>query len=187
MLTLDRTTFTYYALPDDATAVIHDLVALMDSARISLDLEMYGFTDLLLAAAIERAKVRGVAVQVIADRLSSAGPKQKSLLARLASAIGGQNILRGTSDKRQFDHRKALVVDAEANVPDAYYASWQEARADGYPCVAFGSTNWTAVSRAQNNDLVIMPSKAMAAEFLTLFQQHWAWVAANEQAYQEAA
>jgi cardiolipin synthase len=83
------------------------LATLIDSARVSIHVEIYEFGQRGLAAALIAAKARGVAVTVIDD------PSELSSLATAALLrTAGIDVVDYPVRKEMIDHVKLLVIDA---------------------------------------------------------------------------
>lgn len=131
----------------DAEGVI---VREIGSARKTLDLAVYSFTDQRIAQAVLAAKRRGVQVRLITDATEAKNKYQAQVLQELRQ--GGVPIEEDTHSGLM--HLKVAVVDGRD--------------------VITGSYNWT-LSAADENDenlLVIHDPKA-AASYEQLFQAMW--------------
>jgi len=122
---------------------------LIDSARSTLDLELYVLTDSGIVHAVEQAQVRGVRVRVLLDpsERPSDGPA-----AALASAGVDVRVYRSSGEKL---HAKLGVADGRQAL--------------------FGSANWTAGGFERNHelDVLVVDSPAIAAELTTMVDADW--------------
>jgi phosphatidylserine/phosphatidylglycerophosphate/cardiolipin synthase-like enzyme len=113
------------------------LRSLIDGAAATIEVEVYEFGRADLAAALVRARVRGVAVTVIDD---------PSETATAATALGlraaGVDVLDYPIRARMIDHVKLLVVDSTAAV--------------------VGGINWGAGSAANHDFDVVVRGPAVA-------------------------
>ena len=102
---------TTVELLTDGAQAAQRMVALIASARIAVDVEIYEFDRGDLGDALIAARGRGVAVQVIEDPTVSVNP---ATAMRLREA--GANVLLFPVQPRQIDHVKLLVVDSKAAI-----------------------------------------------------------------------
>ena len=179
-----QTLMCAYDLPADGPVAHSEVIALIDSAKVSLRAEMYGFTDPAIVDAIGRAYERIGDVKLILDHSQSTGPSEVAQLHRLVLQVPPVNIAITTSPLHQIMHRKVCLIDGNATVPDAQYTTLADAQAGGYPITIIGSTNWSPTGFRQTNDLLIFPGKAYAAIVWRQFDILFAWAMANEPAYQ---
>jgi cardiolipin synthase len=110
-------------LDDDGPRALQSLLALLDSAARSIDIEMFLFRDdavgLQVADALARARARSVDVRVLLDGVGAFAGRRRSLrmLRRAGAAIRWFSPLKL---RPQFardnlrDHRKLIIVDARA-------------------------------------------------------------------------
>lgn len=123
---------------------------LIDSARTTLDLELYVITDVGIVHAVERAQQRGVRVRVLLDpsQRPSDGPA-----AALADA--------GVPVRRY--HSRGEKLHAKLGVADGVDA-------------LFGSANWTSGGFERNHevDILVLSSPAIAAELTAMVDADWA-------------
>lgn len=116
------------------------VVAAIDAAEISLDVQAYNFTAHDIIAAIVRAKARGVAVRVILDKIS---PSQ---MCEGADPVRDAGIPVYIDRKPKIAHNKVMILDSRA--------------------VITGSLNFSAnaeKSNAENTNLIASP--AIAAQY----------------------
>jgi cardiolipin synthase len=159
LVTCGRDAAEVPAQPDSALFVASTLpgadirplaLHLVDSARSSLDLELYVLTDTGIVRAVERAHERGVHVRLLLDpsERPSDGPA-----AELAAAGVDVRLYRSSGEKL---HAKMGV-------------------ADGHD-VLFGSANWTSGGFERNHELdVEMPdAPAVAAQLAAMVDADWA-------------
>jgi len=129
----------------------HDIIALIDGAQISLDIEMYVMTSQDVLLALERAEARGVAIRIILERDvidSQNGEAYRELAAK------GINV-RYATDKYRLTHAKFMVVDGSA--------------------VLVGSHNFTGAALSDNREAsVIIRDYAATASFSAVFAKDWA-------------
>jgi cardiolipin synthase len=122
---------------------------LIDSARSTLDLELYVLTDTGIVHAVERAQRRGVRVRVLLD------PNQ-----------------------RPSDHAFAILAAAGVPVR-TYRTSGEKLHAklgiaDGRTAL-FGSANWTAGGFERNHelDVLVLDSPGVAAQLTAMVDADW--------------
>jgi cardiolipin synthase A/B len=123
---------------------------LIDSARSTLDLELYVLTDAGIVHAIERAQARGVRVRVLLDpsERPSDGPA-----AALEAAGVPVRVYRSSGEKL---HAKLGIADGS----DAL----------------FGSANWTSGGFERNHelDVLVLDSPAAATQLTAMVDADWA-------------
>jgi phosphatidylserine/phosphatidylglycerophosphate/cardiolipin synthase-like enzyme len=117
------------------------IVAAIDGAQSTLDVQAYNFTAQDIIAAILRARVRGVVVRVILDKIS---PSQMCEGADDMRAAGIPTFI----DRRpKIAHNKVMVIDGQA--------------------VITGSFNFSGnaeTGNAENANLIVSPGVAAAYE-----------------------
>jgi len=125
------------------------VLQLIDSARSTLDLELYVLTDIGVVHAVEQAHQRGVRVRVLIDpsERPSDGPA-----AMLVAAGVPLRVYRSSGEKL---HAKLGVADGD----DAL----------------FGSANWTTSGFQHNHelDVLILDSPAIAAQLTAMVDADW--------------
>lgn len=127
------------------------IIALIDSARGTLDVEIYLLTSDGALEALERANARGVAVRVILEREVMDGGNAPAY-ARLAS--GGIPV-RYASRSYRLTHSKFMVVDGRE--------------------VLVGSHNLSGAALYDNREAsVIIRDSATVAAFTSVFERDWA-------------
>lgn len=123
---------------------------LIDTARSTLDLELYVLTDTGIVHAVEQAQARGVRVRVLLDpsERPSDGPA-----AALAAAGVDVRVYRSSGEKL---HAKLGVADGSQAL--------------------FGSANWTAGGFERNHelDVLVVDSLAIAAVLTAMVDADWA-------------
>jgi phosphatidylserine/phosphatidylglycerophosphate/cardiolipin synthase-like enzyme len=125
---------------------VHEaLVALVNSARRSLIIGMFGFTDHKLAEAVMRKlNDPNIFVQITLDSRQAAGPTEKKMLDELGM-LDSNRVVVGNSEHGDIMHRKIMIVDGLIR--------------------ASGSTNWSlAGEQKQDNELTIVFDAVVAAE-----------------------
>lgn len=178
MLTTE-TTMTLYDTPPDRVQLLADIVAAIDGAKRSVHVIIYAITEPSIVAALERAAARGVTVRLILDKSQSEGHTEKVVVAGLKVALTAKAMQIGDSTMGAIIHMKVLLIDAEADVPDAQFATWQEARAAGYPLTITGSLNFSESAFREDNVVTYLPGKALAAAMMAFFDAQWAFLAAK--------
>lgn len=131
--------------PDIRPLVLH----LVESARSTLDLELYVLTDTGIVHAVEQALARGVRVRVLLDpsERPSDGPA-----ASLVAAGVPVRIYRSGGEKL---HAKMGVADGTDSV--------------------FGSANWTRGGFERNHelDVLVLDAPAVAASLTAMVDADW--------------
>jgi len=138
------------------------LVKAVDGARTSVQLILYDFNLSDVLAAIERARGRGVAVQVVLDEGhafpskpgSQAGPQIQALLK--GSGIEAK-VLRGLNGFGVM-HNKIGIFDGRS--------------------VEFGSFNWTQSANTKNYENALFTTDPKR---VVLYQRYWDWIWSNAQ------
>jgi cardiolipin synthase A/B len=131
-------------LPDGPTAFAAITAALRD-ARRSIDVELYEFQRLDLAALLLDAHDRGVAVTAIQD------PSERSSRTVWAELEqGGVHVLAFPIERLTIDHVKLLIVDGERAI--------------------VGGINWGRAS-AQNHDFDVLATGPVVANLARVFRQ----------------
>lgn len=131
----------HYAPPENLEQVD---VALIDSARLSIDLAAFVLTDWPVIAALDRAAERGVVVRIVLD------PGQHHSYARLDKLADGIRV----KHKGPLMHLKAYAIDGAV--------------------LRTGSANLSASGeKRQDNDLVIDRDATSAMQFERRFEQIW--------------
>jgi phosphatidylserine/phosphatidylglycerophosphate/cardiolipin synthase-like enzyme len=139
----------YFSRTDPVAKVISREIT---SARQSVRVMMYSFTDKDLAAALIEASMRGVDVRIIIDRNQSS--ERNSVSSTLLDALGPERVVFRSGRGRGVMHQKLAVFDGMT--------------------VTLGSYNWTANAKANNwENLVVLRDAKIAAECLAEFQRIW--------------
>jgi phosphatidylserine/phosphatidylglycerophosphate/cardiolipin synthase-like enzyme len=133
---------------------VHELLtALLNYARSSLVLNMYGYDDDALNAIIlTHAANPKVYVQMSLDRSQAGGVHERKLLA----GVLGQpacNVAIGVSTKHAISHLKVCIIDGLYTVS--------------------GSTNWSLSGEtAQDNQLTLSNDPVIAAEYRAILDRN---------------
>ncbi len=139
----------YFSRSDPVAQVVSREIT---SARKSIHVMMYSFTDKDLAAALIEASMRGVEVRVIIDRNQSS--ERNSVSSTLVDALGDQRVVFRSGRGRGVMHQKVAIFDGLT--------------------VTLGSYNWTANAKANNwENLIVLRDAKVAAECLAEFQRIW--------------
>lgn len=125
------------------------VLAAIEAARTTLDIELYVLTDLGIVHAIERAQARHVRVHVLLD------PTERPSDAPAAEMRSAGIPVRWFASAGELLHAKALVADGRT--------------------VVFGSANWSAGGFERNHeiDLVIPDSRPLAGAFARAMEADW--------------
>lgn len=126
------------------------LVNMIGSAKSSIDVAVYSFTDRDIADALIDAKKRGVAVRVISDRECSQERSQEKLLTSLKHT----GIPVKVNSHAGLMHLKVTITDQAA--------------------VATGSFNYTYSAESENDEaFVVLNDKKAAGDFKNEFSCMW--------------
>jgi phosphatidylserine/phosphatidylglycerophosphate/cardiolipin synthase-like enzyme len=125
------------------------VIKVIDSARSTLLIVAYEFTDRDVAEAVERAAHRGVKVRVVADYRAAQGKYSQVRILGLAG------VPVRLDDHYAITHDKFIVVDGET--------------------VETGSYNYSqsAAKRNAENVLVLWKAPAVAAGYTAEFERLW--------------
>lgn len=134
---------TFWSPIDDVHGA---LKTVLESARQSVILSMYGFDDDGLAALIAGHLTNpAMYCQISLDKSQAAGVHEKALLAKYQAAFESNSVAIGNSEKGAIAHRKILIVDGLWTVT--------------------GSTNWSASGeQKQDNEMTVTYSATVAAD-----------------------
>lgn len=135
---------------------ISPLLALINSARGSLDIAIYNLTSDKIANPILAAQKRGVRVRIVTDSEQAEGDARGNDISRLESA--GVSVVRckglvtkGQGGRPGIMHNKYLIVDGHT--------------------IATGSFNYTRIAMEGNNEnLLILTDPTLAAQYAANFQ-----------------
>ena len=127
------------------------LLALVESASVSVDVAIFDFTAGRLADALLRARERGVAVRIVADARQARG--RRSVLPRLSAAGVAVHLVHGRG--RGIMHDKFAVFDARRLVT--------------------GSYNWTdSAERANFENALVLDDPRLVARYADAFERLFA-------------
>lgn len=126
------------------------LRSLIRSAKNSLDIEMYVFTDRTLASELSSAAARGVRVRLILESRTDA----RDLDALVRSLREGGVEVRWASLQFQLTHSKLMVVDGRR--------------------VLVGSINFSHAAQNKNREAAAVIGGPRVADYLSVFEQDWA-------------
>lgn len=136
-------TRTFYSPIDDVHGV---LAALIQSARTSIVVAMYGYDDDELAALIaQHLDNPAMHCQITLDRSQAGGVHEKALMTKYRAEMESNSVAIGTSEKSAIMHRKMAIIDGVWRIS--------------------GSTNWsTSGETLQDNELTVIRHATVAAE-----------------------
>ena len=152
---------THYSPGDDIKSVLDALPA---TARRSLDIEIFGLTDLVLITNVIAAANRGVLVRVMNDHTQESGPADKHAVQLLvdAGAVNGHIAVKvGSSEHGAIDHLKNLIIDG---------ADGALADTSG---VFYGSYNFSDTAQKQDNLAVFTNDPGEVQQALDKFNHDW--------------
>ncbi len=128
----------------------HSIIDYIDSAKTSIDIEMYLFTSKDALAALERAKFRGVTIRVILEKNVIANDNQDIFNAIASDGIS----VRYASTNYALTHSKFIIVDGHR--------------------VLVGSHNLSNAALNKNREAsVIITDLLTVAEFQSVFEKDW--------------
>jgi len=135
---------------DDAEG---DIVRALGEARQSIHVQAYLLTSRAIARALQEARERGVAVEILADR-EMATKGENSLVPKLAA----EGIPVWLETRYAIAHNKVLLIDA----------------LDAHGFVITGSYNfsWSAQARNAENLLILRDNPALVRRYLDNWQRH---------------
>ena len=150
---------TYYTPEDNVKSQLDALPAL---ALRSIDVEIYGLTDMVLIGGLIAAAKAGVHIRVMNDRSQSCGPSDHAALEALVSA-GYPNIsvrvVRSTHGA--IDHLKLMILDGE----DGAMADTSS--------VFMGSYNFSDGAQKQDNLAIWTNDPGEVAQAQSKFDLDW--------------
>ena len=128
-------------------------IPLIESARTSLDIAMYTFTDRNIADAVAGAARRGVHVRIYRDRDQYASEQYRG--GQVTAILAGQrNIQIRVKASSELMHEKAFEVDGRV--------------------LRDGSGNWSpSAARYQDNEITVTNDPLEAAGFSQNFNRMW--------------
>ncbi len=135
---------------DDAEGAI---VRALGKARESIHVQAYLLTSRSIAKALQEAKARGVAVEIVADR-EMLEKSDKSLLPQLQE--GGIPVWLET--RYAAAHNKVLLIDAT--------------RADAVLITGSYNFTWSAQARNAENLLILRGNPALVQRYLDNWRRH---------------
>ena len=152
---------THYTPGDDVKTILD---ALPLTAQHSLDVEIFGLTDVVLVTNIIAAANRGVVVRVMNDHTQESGPADKHAVQLLvdAGAVNGRITVKvGSSEHGAIDHLKNLILDgvdgALADTSGVFY----------------GSYNFSDSAQKQDNLAVFTNDPGEVQQALDKFNHDW--------------
>lgn len=127
------------------------LIAEIGSAKKTLDVAIYEFTDTKIASVIAAAISRGVKVRMITDRECSSQSAQKKALA----IVKASGIPIKMNSHQGIMHLKVSIIDSSA--------------------VTTGSFNYTLSAQNENDEnLVVINNTSVNAQYESQFARMWA-------------
>ncbi len=126
------------------------LIQEIQSAKKTLDVAIYSFTDKKVANAIAEDRKRGVTVRMISDRECSGESSQKASL----KIIKGAGIPIKINSHSGIMHLKVSIIDDSS--------------------VTTGSYNYTISAQKKNDEnLVLIANQTVAKQYETEFERMW--------------
>jgi phosphatidylserine/phosphatidylglycerophosphate/cardiolipin synthase-like enzyme len=161
-MAVERWRRVYYTPEDDVKSVLDRLPG---TARRSIAVEIYGFTDQVFADGLIAAARRGVWVRVLNDRTQAAGPHDRAVLQRLVDTAAAEQLPIAVrvveSERGAIDHLKLVLIDDEAGA------------LDDASSVAYGSYNFTDSAQRQDNVFVWTNDPGECARAFAKFEHDW--------------
>ena len=139
-------------------------VRVIEQARETIDLAMYGFTDEPLARALRAAAERGVVIRLYRDNIQLGGRGDRTGLL-----LGHPNIHVRVkhNGSRNIMHLKAYVIDHR--ILRTGSANWSP-HGEGAACTG----GRCSPRQQQDNDLLFTTDSALVAAFERTFEALWA-------------
>ena len=127
-----------------------EIIAFIDSARTSIDIEMYVFTSNEILQALKRASDRGVTIRIILEKRVINSDNER-IFNELK--INGIDVKWASQDYR-LTHAKFIIVDDKA--------------------VLVGSHNFSNSAMRENREAsVIIRAEKIVNEFKEIFEEDW--------------
>lgn len=127
-----------------------EIISFIDSARESIDIEMYVFTSEEIVKAIKRASDRGVAVRIILEKRVINDDNEKNFNELRTYGID----IKWASQSYRLTHAKFIIVDGKA--------------------VLVGSHNFSNSAMRENREAsVIIRAEKIVKEFKEIFEEDW--------------
>jgi phosphatidylserine/phosphatidylglycerophosphate/cardiolipin synthase-like enzyme len=137
-------------LPDDTAKPILDAI---QSAKRSLNIRMFLFTDETLLQAVIAAKQRGVKVRVMLNPARRSGETENTESRRTLTEAGVE--VRDSNPKFDLTHQKSMVVDDEVGFVE--------------------SLNWEPKDLTQTRDYAVVTTHGLETrEMVACFDADWA-------------
>jgi len=127
-----------YFMPKDANRALNEIVEAIDSAKSSIDIAMFSFTNRTIAKELKKRAKEGVKIRIIFDKKANAKDEFSSLgyLAKYenitAYTISGEREKNGKYSGKM--HLKLAVIDNKKAI--------------------FGSANWSSSAFSINHELL---------------------------------
>jgi phosphatidylserine/phosphatidylglycerophosphate/cardiolipin synthase-like enzyme len=139
-----------YYFPRAGQAPEPVLISLINSAKTSVDMAIYSFTDANIANALIKDEKRGVKVKLMSDKEESANSYQKALLATLKKS----GIPIKINKHSGVMHLKVTIVDNKT--------------------ATTGSFNYTKAAETENDEVfVVLNNATVAKDFDSEFNTMW--------------
>ncbi|MEM2963074.1 MAG: phospholipase D family protein [Candidatus Anstonellales archaeon] len=138
-----------HATPVFSPGAEKDIISLIDSARESIDIEVYLFTNEKASSALIEAKKRGVRVRLIVERRTDAD-KEWKLIEKMAQE--GIEI-KMASQRFTLTHSKFMIIDGRRAL--------------------VGSMNFSGSAFATNREAGVILSGKIVDEYKKIFEEDW--------------
>jgi len=126
-----------------------DLLALINSATKSIDIEIYTFSSDEVVSALIKAKNRGVNVRVIMEKRIIGKQNEETFVALSAAGVK----VRWASTEFKLTHSKFMVIDGTR--------------------VLVGSHNLSKNALRQNREASVIFTGPEVSEFIKVFEEDW--------------
>ena len=128
----------------------NEIISIMDSAKQSLDIEMYVFTSDDILQSLKRARDRGVKIRIVLEKRISNNENQKIFAALKIYGIE----VRWASIEYALTHAKFIIIDGKR--------------------VLVGSHNFSNSAMHKNREAsVLIQSEKIASDFQRVFEEDW--------------
>lgn len=150
---------THFTPEDDVKTLVDTLPS---HATVSLDIEIYSFTDFILVNSIQAAAARGVHIRINGDHSQLLDSYDRNALQHLINLSSPNISIRITESERgAIDHLKMIIVDG-TNGPLSDSSS-----------VLLGSYNFSDSAQKQDNVVIWTNDPGRVAQAQTKFNHDW--------------
>jgi phosphatidylserine/phosphatidylglycerophosphate/cardiolipin synthase-like enzyme len=132
-----------YIMPEDRVSGLAAIIAVLDGTQEIFEAEAFNFSHPDIDKALERAKARGVLVDIIEDKVQAASKSEIVADAEVVPIIGADHMTETESELGHFMHLKTAQSDGKI--------------------VIEGSTNWSQTAWLEDQTLLIIRDPVFAA------------------------